>query len=435
MQLLEQKFYNNLKDLIGDAGHVALAVSGGSDSIALLILMYKYAKRFNVKITVMSVDHNLRVESKSEIAYVMQLSQKLGLTCAILEWCNDGNNAANLQERARNARYALMTNMCKKMDILTLLTAHHFNDNVENFVMRQKRKSGVFGLNNDCINFINNIRILRPLFNIHKQELVDYLLKNNITWFEDASNLSDKYLRNKVRIELASKTHTEVSAIVQNQIRVNNLANILKPLLIEAIATCVVIYEYGFAKINVQKLQGFAYEIQLSLLNFVMTMIGGSQNIPRFRSTSIILTLLNDNQDFVKTLHGCVLRKTLNTILIHREFGKQLPQNICLKNGKIWDNRFYLQNEDLSQEYYITSLSIQDYSYLKSTIDLQLYLKDLSLFSDNNHNIILFTLPIIKLSEKIIALPHISYYDEAAGLNKIKFSFQPSFVSRFTHFC
>lgn len=430
--MLYNNFVNNLQTLLVDLSlstHLAIAVSGGSDSIALLIMMDRWSKDNNVKLSMLTVDHNLRDQSKFEVEYVKELSVNLGHECIVLAWDHE-KNFANLQERAREGRYKLMTDFCNNHNIYTLLTAHHQDDYIENFHIRSERKSGILGLSSSAVNYCNDIRILRPLFNIEKQDLVNYLLDNEIKWFEDESNNSIKYQRNRVRQTIAKYDEVYKEKILSEQVRVNDEALIIKNDLIKAIAESVAIYQYGFAKVNLQILNEFSTEIKLHLLSFVLNMISGKSKVPRSESTLLIVSIIERAENFTKTLHGCVVKKIGCNLLIYRELGKHPPKNVPLQKDTKWDNRFYIENsiEELVNTY-VGNLNINEYKEIKDQLDL----KELEYLSFSNHREILFTLPAIKRLEKIIALPHISFYTEQC-LKDICFSYQPNFVSRFTHF-
>ncbi|WP_341790104.1 tRNA lysidine(34) synthetase TilS [Rickettsia endosymbiont of Polydrusus tereticollis] len=442
--MLYKKFQNNINNLIGNFPFtkIAIAVSGGSDSTVLLYLTSLWAKKNNVKLFVISVDHNLREQSKLENDYVKEISDKLGHPHYQLHFDHQ-NNFSNLQERAREGRYELMTDLCHKLDILILLTAHHADDYVENFCIRLERKSGIFGLSSNNINWYNNIQIARPLFNIPKSELISYLIANNIKWFEDESNLSDKYQRNVIRKKLTQENEYIKADIQLRQVEANKLLeNTFKPELIAAIAESVKIYEFGFARLNLLEFAKFSFEVRVQLISFLLIIIGGKKRSVRFYSIAPILTLIETATKLKKTLHGCVLKRIENNLLIYREFGKKLPSNITLQNNPvIWDNRFHITknikiveraNNDIGEEglfEYVTNLTLKDYSTIKKYLDIKL-LKDLTF---GNHIAILFTLPVIKILEKVIAMPHISYYDNEREIFNV--SFNPSFISRFTHFC
>ncbi len=430
--MLYEKFEYNINNLIGNFGlsKIAVAVSGGSDSVALLYLANIWAEKNNIELSVISVDHNLREQSKQETHYIQNISNNLNRKHYSL-YFDHQNNFSNLQERAREGRYDLMTNLCLKLDILVLLTAHHADDYIENFCLRLERNSGIFGLSSSNINWYNNIQIIRPLYNIPKSELVEYLVSHNIKWFEDESNSSDKYRRNVIRQKLAKGEDYIKADIILQQLEINDLLdNKFKPELISAIAEAVKIFEYGFAFLDLVKFDKFSNEVKVQIINFLLIIISGQSRAARFYSVEPILKLITQDVNFKNTLHGCVINRIQNELLIYREFGKKLPESkILLDKSVIWDNRFCITRNQETQNCFVTHLSLEDYKMIKKQLDLE-PLKNLSC---KNHNAILFTLPIIKILEKVIAIPHISYYDN--DMWNFEVSFAPNFVSRFTHFC
>lgn len=436
--MIYQQFKNNLYNLIDKSiNNIVLAVSGGSDSIALLMLTHQWAKDHNVNLIVISVDHNLRPESKIENEYVRNLSHKLGYQHYVLHF-NHQNNFANLQSRAREARYQLMTELCLKLDVLTIFTAHHLDDYIENYYIRLEKKSSIFGLSNSNINWSNNVRIIRPLFNISKQSLVDYLIANDIKWFEDESNSSDKYTRNVIRKKLTREDTNKKDRMIDKLHAINKqVEENLQPEFITCIAESVKTYDIGFSTINISKLATFSNETKYQLISFILIIVSGKNYSGRSNSINNIVTLLQQQNNFTQTLHGCVLKKTNSNLVIYREFGRKKPEDIPIYSNDryIWDNRFTFKvnssNLLKNDKYYISNLTIENYSTIKDNLDLT-NLKNLSF---NTHIPILFTLPVIKILEKVIAIPHLSYYNDDSLREEISVCFNPNFISRFTHFC
>ncbi|MFK8040232.1 MAG: tRNA lysidine(34) synthetase TilS [Rickettsiaceae bacterium] len=432
MQNLEQILFSNLKSLLGKIypQNISIAVSGGSDSICLLFLMdkIKRLKLLDINLHIITVDHNLRPKSKEEAMYVKQISNQLGYECDILSWdCQ--NNISNIQSRARDGRYHLMTNLCNKLDILILLTAHHKDDCIENFVMRKMRKYSSIGLMPNIVHFNNNVKILRPLFNIAKEEIVNYLTSNRIGWIEDESNISDKYQRNIIRKNLIDQGNS-VEGIILNDFTLNNNED---NKLYKLIASAVDIYQYGFAIIDTSYLIKYQDSFCVQIINFVLAIISGKNTIPKYKSIKKIILSILSLENFICTIHSCVVKKINGKIIVYKEFGRILPQDVECKNATTWNNRFEVINQvlmDHINNVYITHLTANDYALIKDQIDLE----SLKLLSMNHHKKILFTLPVIKILEKVIALPHISYYSDVSFKNKIKVHFKPNFISRFTHF-
>lgn len=427
MTALHQILEDNINNIFAHVpiSKVAIAVSAGSDSIALLFLLSNWANNHKIDLTVITVDHDLRPASRIETDYIDAVAARLGHRCFVLKWQHH-NKISNLQERARIGRYDLMTKLCLELGIFALATAHHKDDFLENLCLRKSRKSGIFGLSSGYTHFYNNIMIIRPLSNVPKDELVAFLKTNHIRWFEDKSNYSDKYKRNQIRHILTKQSKVDLE---RELAEINKKASELQPLLIEAIAESVIINNMGFSILKLHNFNKFHKDIKFQVISYILTIISGAVKTPRAKSVALIIDLIDNKNKFIKTLHGCHLKKIDDQILIYREFGRIPPESVILHKGAVWDNRFYFEG-DYIQDCYITSLSITSYKQIKKQISLEA----LSKCAINHHKQILFTLPVIKTLEKIIAIPHIAYCNSEQLSGKLNFIFQPMFVSRFTHF-
>lgn len=412
-------------------GKIAIAVSGGSDSVALMHLASIWARGAGVQLVILSVDHNLRAGSKDEIRYIAKLARDLGHEFYPLSWDCGGSKVA-LQERARQGRYDLMTSKCHDLGIDILLTAHHMDDMFETYLMRKSKKSSILGLSSTDEFFHNNIRILRPLSGCSKAELVHYLEQNNIGWLEDESNRSDAYERNRIRKQLALYTRPEKLELAQEIAGVNNQASVLNERLIIAMAELLSINEYGFAMIDLAGLKKERCDIQIPILNYILTVISGKTATPRFRSIRKLLAKLAHNEKIDSSLHGCILKETSKGLLIYREYSAidKIKMPVDFAKNNYWDGRFEIISPQSCDGYYIDCLKFSDYIELKDKINL----RNLAKISDNNHKSILFTLSAIRRLEKIVAIPNISYYDSSGLEISFEVIFRPSFISRFTHF-
>lgn len=414
---------------------LAVAVSGGADSTALLCLIAEWLETRDSSITVFTVDHNLRPESKLEIAYIEKLANRFKFDFVPLSW-NPDDKITAIQERARKARYDLMSENCKKLGIPLLLTAHHFDDMLETYLIRKSKKASLLAHLPNITYFWDNIWIVRPLFDIEKKELIEYLIKNNITWFEDQSNQSDKYERNRIRKKLLTLTKAEKASLLSDYNSSIEKAKFLNQTLIRSLAEVVSIYNYGFAKINIVKFNHLDAEIKIHIINYVLTIISGKTIIPRYRNVINIISLVTLEKFVTSTLNHCKLIVKNEEMIIYKE--KAFVGNSYCKERDYrvkfpyyvyyWDNRFEIIID--KPDYTISNLKMEEYITLKDHLNLENLAKD----SDNNHKPILFTLPVIKNLEKVVAIPHISYYDSEVLSGAIKVIFKPNFISRFTHF-
>ncbi len=151
---------------------IALAVSGGPDSMALALLLDEWANHRDARIEAITVDHGLRPESAAEAEQVGRwLAVRRVTRHTVLHW-SDAKPEAGIQAAARAARYRLMTEHCRAEGILHLCLAHHLDDQVETRAMRAARHSGPAGLAGmSAIREWGGVRLLRPLLGITKQAL------------------------------------------------------------------------------------------------------------------------------------------------------------------------------------------------------------------------------------------------------------------------
>jgi tRNA(Ile)-lysidine synthase len=178
---------------------VLLAVSGGRDSMALLHLMLETGIPFSVA----HLDHHIRADSSLDADFVRETCLKLekpffGERVNIPEIAK--KRGWSLEEAARKIRYEFLNRTAKKTNSSAILTAHHLEDNAETVLMQllrgTARATGIparRGL------------ILRPLLEISKHELEQFMLERGLTWREDSSNSDPTYTRNWVRLEIMSK--------------------------------------------------------------------------------------------------------------------------------------------------------------------------------------------------------------------------------------
>lgn len=182
---------------------VALGISGGADSMAMMYLFASWRAMHplpdNTKDLVLSVDHGLRSEAVDEVAFVKGHALELGFDVVpiALEGLHDG---AGVQVRARKARYEAMTGVMKEKGLTQLLTAHTLDDQAETFLMRLKRGSGLEGLSAILPDRqLYGVRLLRPLLGVSKNQLIEYLQSHKLNWCEDPSNQDLAYERVEVR--------------------------------------------------------------------------------------------------------------------------------------------------------------------------------------------------------------------------------------------
>ena len=200
---------------------VAVAVSGGRDSLALALLAQEWAAARGGRIVGLIVDHALRPESAAEAAATEALLGRQGCDAEILRW-SEAKPRAGLQEAARTARYRLLREACRRRGILHLLVAHHADDQDETVAMRAARQSGPDGLAGmSGMVELPEVRLLRPLLAIARSRLTATLLARGVPWIDDPSNADPRFERARLR---AGQQPTAAAADTGRPVREQRLA-------------------------------------------------------------------------------------------------------------------------------------------------------------------------------------------------------------------
>lgn len=181
---------------------IVIAISTGVDSMVLLTQFLEIKDIYNLNIICAHVNHMKREQSIIEEKYIIDFCHNNNLKYYIkrLETLSEEEN---FQSEARNERYLFFDEIIKTENADYLALAHHANDNMETIMMRILRGSNLLGYAGiSPIIKKNNYLLIRPLFDILKEEIIDYASKKNIVYFEDETNNQDYYTRNKIRHEV-----------------------------------------------------------------------------------------------------------------------------------------------------------------------------------------------------------------------------------------
>lgn len=174
-----------------------LAVSGGSDSTAMLHVMARLAPKFGIGLFAHGVDHGLRAEAGRELALAAKLAGELGVAFSSCQIALA--HGGNLQARARYARYAALQQRASEVGARIIATAHHADDRAETVLLRLMRGSGLLGLG---VLGPREPTRLRPMIRAHKADILAHLRRHDLPYASDPSNDNTRYLRVKVRKEI-----------------------------------------------------------------------------------------------------------------------------------------------------------------------------------------------------------------------------------------
>ncbi|MDE6655511.1 MAG: tRNA lysidine(34) synthetase TilS, partial [Anaeroplasmataceae bacterium] len=193
MQTKIQKFINQ-QNIIHSSAPIICAISGGVDSICLLHILHK----LNYPLVLAHVNHHKREQSSLEQTAMQQLAKELNIPFELLEYYDTGKD--NFQAQAHEARYSFFKTLANKYQTNLIATAHHLDDQAETILMRLITGSNLYGYAGiSIVKQENGFQFIRPLLCVTKEELYSYAKENGLTYFEDISNHSDDYLRNRIR--------------------------------------------------------------------------------------------------------------------------------------------------------------------------------------------------------------------------------------------
>ena len=340
-------------DILKNKQKIAVAVSGGIDSLSLILLANEWSKKYNIKVIGLTVDHKLRPTSTEEAIYIHNLlNNQYNIEHHILTWISD-KPKSNIEAIARKARYDLLFDFCKNNNIDTLLLGHHLQDQVENFFIRLFRGSGIKGLSSmKKISNINNIYLIRPFLYFKKDDLKNYLIKNQIKWIEDESNNDEAFLRNKIRNFLNTFDNKElIFNRINNTIETIQTANDIIEEQITELENKIITYdnEYNFYTIKANDFNKLNEEFQYRLITKITTSISNLNTLPRFQQFKILVSKIKDFSNFKKyTFNLCIFEKiSEDEFVCFKEYNSIKDKTNYLKPGEFNQYISFLRKTDI----------------------------------------------------------------------------------------
>lgn len=402
--------------------YVVIGVSAGPDSMCLLDLLQKKT----TKIVVCHINHNVRKESIEEEKYITKYCQDKNI---ILEKTTINNyQENNFENEARKKRYMFYEEILKKYNSKTLLLAHHGDDLIETILMKISRGSNLEGYAGiKEVSNVKNYQIIRPLLKYTKEDIINYNKSNNIKYYNDSSNQSTNYTRNRYRLNILpllkkedknihkkylkySKTLIEYDDYIKREVK-RNINNVYKDNIINID--------------NLNKLDTFL--IKNILYNIMNNIYQNKNNIITDRHIQNIISLLNNtkpnikidlpnNKEIVKEYNKLIIKDKTSDIKNYKiEFNDKIEiENLIIEKIESEDDDSNsvcrLNSKDITLPLYIRNREDGDYIILKGSnnrkkikeifIEKKLPLKkrnNYPLLVDSNNNII--WIPNIKKSK------------------------------------
>jgi tRNA(Ile)-lysidine synthase len=354
---------------------MAVAVSGGADSMALMLIAQRalalvppqlatVEQPDRPRLIVLTVDHGLRPGSADDAAWVVSQAEAAGLPCRVLRW-EGAKPSQGIQAEARAARYRLMHEVLieeahpyQKLQRV-LLTAHHYEDQAETFLMRLARGSGIDGLSamqsvatvSTPLADGRQLVLRRPLLDLPKSRLFATLREAGLTWREDPSNERDDFERVRVRKALTSLSELGISseAIARSAGRLSRARGAI---LREATAAADQLIDWHnglFGSVRLDALNDLSEEIAIRLLKLLIGAYGGEAPVPRLSEIEALADRIRVTSDRAwparaATLGGCRLDwRPGSELRVWRESGRAGLPTMKIEPGArsvVWDRRF-----------------------------------------------------------------------------------------------
>lgn len=334
-------------------GPIAIAVSGGCDSMAALNLI-SHANSQNRDIYCFTVDHQLRDEAKLEAQFVADFCASRNIKHRTLIWDGD-KPSTGIQNAARWARYDLLSKACNQVGAVGLVTGHNLDDQIETVIMRTLRDNtgkgmGLSGMASAAL-FFNCMWVLRPFLGARKQALKDYLSSESIDWVEDPSNHNETFERVRIRNQVDQSIKVdEIEKYGRTRKTLNALAA-------------------GYIGKHCSTDNGLVFELNVvdvekrtleKVLETLVHVVGGRDRSLGRADVEALYNFATAKDNKRMTMGRVVLSKSGQQLLIYRENRGFSEQTIRASEEIRWDGRFLIKNTEAEMDIIIRQDGDQD---------------------------------------------------------------------------
>ncbi len=324
---------------------LALAVSGGPDSMALAYCAKRWGQR---DLVALIVEHGLRPESPTEAVEVKKRLEAMGIETEVFTWKHEDIHG-RIHEKAREARYALLLEGCRRHSASDLLLAHHLGDQAETVLMRLAKGSGIDGLAGiPPQNTRDGVRLLRPFLRMPKGRLIATCDAAGIPFVTDPSNASEKYARGRIRKImplLASEGLTE-ETLGLLAIRAREAKEALEYTTDNLLRACAHVEQGGALRFDRMALREAPRALALRALAAGLRYIHEEAYPPEYSALAALLDMIlsSQNED-IRTLYGCIASLAEKRLTLLREPSAAIEVSL-LKPGTtvLWDGRWLVSS-------------------------------------------------------------------------------------------
>lgn len=334
----DRSLSDRLSVALGDPApsSLGIAVSGGSDSLALLFLAMGWAAGRDVRVKVATVDHGLRPEAAAEATRVAGICGSLGVSHETLHWAGwDGRG--NLQATARAARYGLLAGWSLAHGLDAVALGHTVDDQAETFLMRLARGAGVDGLAAMRARFRRDgAGFVRPVLGLRRDDLRAYLMGRRIGWCDDPSNADTAFARVKARAVLTALRPLGIDADTLGTVS-RNLADARGALrfVTAQVAGDLARVEHGDVVLS-RDPDFQSPELIRRLLSGALIWVSGADYPPRREALAEAMRAIAEGRDM--TVHGCAVLTEPKACRITREWNAVRKMS-CAPDA-LWDRRW-----------------------------------------------------------------------------------------------
>jgi tRNA(Ile)-lysidine synthase len=331
---------NGIFDGLTGFSRVAVAVSGGSDSMALLRMVAQWREQATGPrdIFALTVDHDLRAGSADEAQQVSQWCAALGVPHHILQWRGE-KPLSGIQAKARVMRYDAMSDWCREARVPVLMTGHTADDQAETVLMRRQRTSSDRSL--AAIwpeNEWRGVKLLRPLLAERRESLRDYLRELGQNWLEDPSNVNTAFERVRVRnamVEQDVDALHSLAAAAQQRVKLADIE------LQAWLKDHMTVDDYAVVRLPRLQLQGLTLERRIDVLSWALAAAGDGQS-PERASVASIATWLAEGRESRRSASGAIVSARRHVVEVMREPGRIRARFVDVpEDGNVsFDGRF-----------------------------------------------------------------------------------------------
>lgn len=302
---------------------LGLAISGGPDSLALMVLAAQWARRRGrPDLFVYTVDHGLRPDAAAEAAMVVREAGALGLPACALHWEGE-KPVTGVQAAARAARYRLMAEAMEREGVAILATAHHLGDQAETVLMRLAHGSGIDGLRGmDILSFVEGCQVVRPLLGVRPEVLREVVSHAGLSPASDPSNVDETYERVRCRLMLPA---LEAMGITLERLgtfgrRMADAGELVRSEVEAVYPELVTSHSATRLALDASRFGAQNPLVAAAILGRVLGLAAGDRRAAPLRPIERLARRLQQPTSLKGiTLHGCVVSSDGETILVEKE--------------------------------------------------------------------------------------------------------------------